>query len=69
MVVHLAIFVTTTYFSGPAERCAVQNGVLAVHRDHLGLWNSGTALPALAAVNGSGQGDRRHSTRRKETYE
>ncbi|MEU9097425.1 restriction endonuclease [Streptomyces sp. NPDC048361] len=64
----VAIFVTTTYFSGPAERCAVQNGVMAVHRDHLGLWNNGAALSALASVNGSGQGDRQHRARRKETY-
>ncbi|MET9799538.1 restriction endonuclease [Streptomyces sp. NPDC006368] len=65
----IAVLVTTTYFSGPAERCAVRNGVLAVHRDHLGLWNSGAALPSLTGVNGSGQGDRRHRARWKETYE
>ncbi len=64
----VAIFVTTAYFSGPAESCAVHNDVLAVHRDHLGLWNNGVALPALAALNGSGQGDRRHRARRKKTY-
>ncbi|WP_051852159.1 restriction endonuclease [Streptomyces sp. NRRL F-5650] len=64
----VAIFVTTAYFSGPAEECAVHNDVLAVHRDHLGLWNNGVALSALAALNGSGQGDRRHRARRKETY-
>lgn len=65
----VAIFVTTTYFSGPAERCAAQNGVMAVHREHLGLWNNGAALPSLASVNGSGQGDRQHRARRKKTYE
>ncbi|MFC9585908.1 restriction endonuclease [Streptomyces yangpuensis] len=65
----VAVFVTTTYFSGPAERCAVQNGVVAVHRDHLGLWNNGAALPSLTAVNGAGQGDRRHRALRKNTYE
>ncbi|WP_327254189.1 restriction endonuclease [Streptomyces sp. NBC_01244] len=65
----VAVFVTTAYFSGPAERCAVQNGVMAVHRDHLGLWNNGAALPSLASVNGSGQGDRQHRARRRKTYE
>lgn len=65
----VALFVTNTYFSGPAERCAVQNGVLAVHRDHLGLWNHGAALSSLTAVNGAGQGDRRHRALRKNTYE
>lgn len=64
-----AIFVTTTYFSGPAERFAAVNGVLAVHRDHLGLWNSGASLPSLGAVNGRGQGDRGHRRRWRETYE
>ncbi|MER5932604.1 restriction endonuclease [Streptomyces sp. NPDC002054] len=64
----VAIFVSTTYFSDLAERCAVQNGVLAVHRDHLGLWNNGVARSALASVNGSGQGDRQHRARRKNTY-
>ncbi|KOU61477.1 restriction endonuclease [Streptomyces sp. IGB124] len=65
----VAVFVTTAYFSGPAERCAVQNGVVAVHRDHLGLWNNGAALPSLTVVNGAGQGDRRHRALRKSTYE
>ncbi len=65
----VAVFVTTAYFSGPAERCALQNDVVAVHRDHLGLWNNGAALPSLNAVNGAGQGDRRHRALRKETYE
>ncbi|MFF3087366.1 restriction endonuclease [Streptomyces nojiriensis] len=65
----VAVFVTTTYFSGPAERCALQNDVVAIHRDHLGLWNNGAALPSLNAVNGAGQGDRRHRALRKETYE
>ncbi|MER6154545.1 restriction endonuclease [Streptomyces sp. NPDC001868] len=65
----VAVFVTTTYFTGPSERTAVQNGVIAVHRDHLGLWNNGASLLSLGEVNGAGQGDRRHRTRRKETYE
>jgi restriction system protein len=65
----VAIFVTTTYFTRPSERTAVQNGVIAVHRDHLGLWNNGASLLSLSEVNGAGQGDRRHRVRWKETYE
>ncbi len=65
----VAIFVTTTYFTGPSERTAVQNGVIAVHRDHLGLWNNGASLLSLSEVNGSGQGERRHRARWKQTYE
>lgn len=64
----VAIFVTTTYFTGPSERTAVQNGVIAVHRDHLGLWNSGASLLSLSEVNGAGQGDRRHRVRWMKTY-
>lgn len=64
----VAIFVATTYFSGPAEKFAVENDILAVHRDHFGLWNNGASLPSLGAVNGMGQGDRRHRERWKETY-
>ena len=65
----VAIFVTTTYFTGPSERTAVQIGVIAVHRDRLGLWNSGASLLSLSEVNGAGQGGRRHRARSKETYE
>ncbi|MER6525634.1 restriction endonuclease [Streptomyces sp. NPDC001508] len=65
----VAIFVTTTYFTGPAEQTAVQNGMIAVHRDHLGLWNNGASILSFSQVNGSGQGDRRHRARWKETYE
>ncbi len=64
----VAILVATTYFSGPAEKFAAENGILAVHRDHFGLWNNGASLPSLGAVNGLGQGDRRHRERWKETY-
>lgn len=67
--VDAAIFVATTYFSGRAERFATENNTLAVHRDHLGLWNSGASLQSLGVVNGSGQGDRQHRARWKETYE
>ncbi len=66
--VDVAIFVATTYFSGPAEEFATENDILAVHRDHLGLWNNGASLLSLGAVNGLGQGDRRHRERWKETY-
>ncbi|WP_257138690.1 restriction endonuclease [Streptomyces sp. rh34] len=39
--VDVAIFVATTYVSGSAEEFAAENGMLAVHRDHLGLGNNG----------------------------
>ena len=64
----LAVFVTTTRFTRPSVAFAKEHDILAVHRDHLGLWNSGTTLPALAEVNGAGQGDRRHQARWKQTY-
>ena len=64
----VAIFVTTTRFSRPATEFAVKHGILAVHRDHLGLWNSGASLGSLLDVNGSGQGDARHRARWRKTY-
>lgn len=64
----LAVFVTTTRFSRPSERFALQNGILAVHRDLLGLWNNGASLLSLSEVNGRGQGDFRHRTRWKQAY-
>lgn len=64
----LAVFVTTTRFSGPSERFALQHGILAVHRDHLGLWNNGVTLLSLSEVNGRGQGDSRHRARWKRAY-
>ncbi|MFG2130678.1 restriction endonuclease [Streptomyces sp. NPDC048751] len=64
----LAVFVTTTRFSRPSEKFALQHGILAVHRDHLGLWNSGASLLSLAEVNGRGQGDSRHRARWKRAY-
>lgn len=64
----VAVFVTTTRFSRPSERFAVQHGILAVHRDHLGLWNSGASLLSLGEVNGGGQGDTRHRARWKQAY-
>ncbi|MGX5188321.1 restriction endonuclease [Streptomyces avermitilis] len=64
----VAVFVTTTRFSRPSERFAVEHGILAVHRDHLGLWNNGASLLALSDVNGHGQGDSRHRDRWKQAY-
>ncbi|MCX4616347.1 MULTISPECIES: restriction endonuclease [Streptomyces] len=64
----VAVFVTTTRFSRPSEKFAVEHGILAVHRDHLGLWNSGASLLSLSGVNGHGQGDLRHRARWKQAY-
>ncbi|MGW6791284.1 restriction endonuclease [Streptomyces chartreusis] len=64
----LAVFVTTTRFSRPSEKFALQHGILAVHRDHLGLWNNGASLLSLGEVNGQGQGDSRHRARWKQAY-
>jgi len=64
----VAVFVTTTRFSRPSEKFAVEHGILAVHRDHLGLWNNGASLSSLASVNGQGQGDSRHWVRWKQAY-
>ncbi|MGY4921259.1 restriction endonuclease [Streptomyces sp. 900105755] len=64
----VAVFVTTTRFSRPSERFAVEHGILAVHRDHLGLWNNGASLLSLSRVNGRGQGDSRHRARWKQAY-
>ncbi|RRR82822.1 restriction endonuclease [Streptomyces sp. RP5T] len=64
----VAVFVTTTRFSGPSESFAREHDILAVHRDLLGLWNNGASLVSLAGVNGRGQGDARHRTRWKQAY-
>ncbi|MFF1297867.1 MULTISPECIES: restriction endonuclease [unclassified Streptomyces] len=64
----VAVFVTTTRFSRPSEKFAVEHGILAVHRDHLGLWNNGASLLSLSGVNGQGQGDARHRARWKQAY-
>ncbi|UQT60475.1 restriction endonuclease [Streptomyces durmitorensis] len=64
----VAIFVTTTRFSRPSETFAAGHGIVAVHRDHLGLWNSGASLESLLGVSGAGQGDTRHRARWKKTY-
>lgn len=64
----VAVFVATCPFSKPALALAVQHGILALHRDLLGQWNTGTPLPALLSLNGTGQGDRAHRQCRRDTY-
>ncbi|WP_327290170.1 restriction endonuclease [Streptomyces sp. NBC_01198] len=64
----LAVFVTTTRFSRQSLDFAVQNGILAIHRDSLGLWNNGAALQSLLNINGAGQGNEQHRARWKNTY-
>jgi restriction endonuclease Mrr len=64
----VAVFVTTTRFSRSTERFAVEHGILAVHRDHLGLWNNGASLVSLSRVNGRGQGDSLHRACWKQAY-
>jgi restriction system protein len=63
-----AVFVTTTRFSRQSLDFAVQHGILAIHRDSLGLWNSGATLHSLLHVNGAGQGNEQHRARWKSTY-
>ncbi|MFD8079259.1 restriction endonuclease [Streptomyces sp. NPDC059718] len=65
----VAIFVTTTRFSRPSQAFALEHGILAVHRDHLGLRNNGASLTSLISVNGAGQGDSTHRRRWKKTYD
>ncbi|MFJ2258619.1 restriction endonuclease [Streptomyces sp. NPDC087844] len=65
----LAVFVATTRFSRPSEEFAVEHGILAVHRDRLGLWNNGVPLASLWGVNGRGQGDSRHRARWRQAYD
>lgn len=64
----VAVFVTTSRFTGPSEKFALVHDILAVHRDHLGLWNNGASLLSLSEVNGRGQGDARHRRRWKQAY-
>lgn len=64
----VAVFVTTSRFTGPSERFALEHDILVVHRDHLGQWNNGASLPSLSEVNGRGQGDARHRKRWKQAY-
>ncbi|WP_439678641.1 restriction endonuclease [Embleya sp. MST-111070] len=55
----VAVLVTTSTFSKQSTAFAVDNGILAVHRDFFGLWNQGTPLARLATLNGTGQGPTR----------
>lgn len=64
----VAICVTTARFSRPAQAFAEANGIVTLHRDHMGLWNSGAALGSLLGVSDAGQGDARHRVRWKKTY-
>ncbi|WP_369202107.1 restriction endonuclease [Streptomyces sp. PU-14G] len=64
----VAVFAATCPFSRAALDLAVQQGVLAVHRDLLGVWNTGTPLQAMLPLNGMGQGDRAHRRRWRNTY-
>lgn len=64
----VAIFVTTSRFTNQSAEFALANNILAIHRDILGLWNKGTPLMNLFEINGSGQGDRAHQARWKNTY-
>jgi restriction system protein len=64
----VAVFVTTSRFTGPSEKFALEHDILAVHRDLLGLWNNGASLVSLGEVNGRGQGDARHRARWKKAY-
>jgi restriction system protein len=64
----VAVIVATCPFGKAALALAVEHRILAVHRDLLGQWNTGTPLPALLALNGTGQDDRAHRRRWKDTY-
>ncbi|WP_308119086.1 restriction endonuclease [Streptomyces sp. JJ38] len=64
----VAVFAATCPFSRAALALAVRHGVLAVHRDLLGVWNTGTPLQAMVPLNGTGQGDRAHRKRWRDTY-
>lgn len=65
----VAIFVATTRFTSPAETFAQENGIIAIHRDHFGVWNNGATLESLTQVSGAGQGDTRHRALWKKTYQ
>ncbi|RAJ61782.1 restriction system protein [Streptomyces sp. Amel2xB2] len=64
----VAVFVTTSRFTDKATAYALANSIVTVHRDVLGLWNKGTPLTGLFEINGSGQGDRAHRVRWRNTY-
>ncbi|MFG3256060.1 restriction endonuclease [Streptomyces sp. NPDC048172] len=64
----VAVFAATCAFSRAALDYAVQQRVVAVHRDLLGQWSNGTPLRSLLPLNGAGQGDRAHRRRWRDTY-
>ncbi|MFJ2194085.1 restriction endonuclease [Kitasatospora sp. NPDC087861] len=64
----VAVFVTTSRFTRPAQNLCTEHGIWALHRDMLGLWNNGASLRSFPQVNGAGQGDRQHLARWKHTY-
>ncbi|MEK8171563.1 restriction endonuclease [Streptomyces sp. M19] len=53
----VAVFVATCPFGKAALNLAVTHGILALHRDLLGQWNTGTP-PGPPPLNGTGQGTR-----------
>jgi restriction system protein len=65
----VGVFVTTSRFTRQALQLCEQHGIWAVHRDLLGMWNKGAPLSSFPVVGGAGQGDQRHRTRWKTTYE
>lgn len=65
----VAIFVTTSRFTRPAQTLCTEHGIWALHRDLLGLWNNGASLLTLPQANGAGQGNRQHQARWKRTYD
>lgn len=64
----VAVLVATCPFSRAALGLAVRHDILALHRDLLGQWNTGTPLAALLPLNGKGQGNQRHRRQWKRTY-
>ncbi|WP_455753798.1 restriction endonuclease [Streptomyces koyangensis] len=64
----VAVFAATCPFSKPALALAAEHRITPVHRDLLGLWNTGTPLTTLLALGGAGQGDAAHRRRWRETY-
>ncbi|MFE6718674.1 restriction endonuclease [Streptomyces albidoflavus] len=64
----VAVFAATCPFSKPALALAAEHHITPVHRDLLGLWNTGTPLTTLLALGGAGQGDATHRRRWRETY-
>ncbi|CAM5402231.1 restriction endonuclease [Streptomyces diastaticus] len=64
----VAVFAATCPFGKAALALAAEHRIVAVHRDLLGLWNTGTPLTALLGLGGAGQGGAAHRRRWRETY-